>query len=348
MNYRKFLITTLTFLGGIYFFLEFVLPAKLPEVLGGFEFGKYHSQISNGFIAVGSVAFALGLINLFYVHGSRIIFARKGAINSAALLISLFLMMYLTVNEWVSSEKMIKESARFRNLALFSETIKKDTEINNRNVLPIADRTQFLADEIEQELDSVSQTLEVRDPDVAPFLYEQLELNLKGVSTALEQLKVKVDSEEFELTPFLTLSQSLNRLSANLQQIDELIYRKSVAKLTYEFVYKGFFIPLGSAMFSLLGFYIISAGYRAFRIRSAESALMMIAAVVVMLGQIPFYIYISDHLPEIRLWLLEYPSAAAFRAVKFGAAIAGLYMAIRMWFSIETTSFVDEEGEGKI
>jgi len=107
--------------------------------------------------------------------------------------------------------------------------------------------------------------------------------------------------------------------------------------------YHGFFVALGSAMFSLLGFYIAAAAYRAFRVSSVEALLMMGAAVIVMLGQIPFGVFISEDLPELRLWLLQIPSSGAFRAIKIGALIAGLGMAFRMWFSIESQSFVSEE-----
>jgi hypothetical protein len=95
-------------------------------------------------------------------------------------------------------------------------------------------------------------------------------------------------------------------------------------------------------MFSLLAFYMAAAAYRAFRIRSAESALMMGAALLVMLGQIPFGIWVWDRFPEIRLWLLTVPNAAAFRGIAIGAAVAGLVMAFRMWLSIESESFSRE------
>jgi hypothetical protein len=66
---------------------------------------------------------------------------------------------------------------------------------------------------------------------------------------------------------------------------------------------------------------------------------MMAAALVVMLGQISLGHLISDELPAARQWLLEVPNAAAFRAIRLGAAVAGLMLAIRMWLSIEPKSF---------
>ena len=92
-------------------------------------------------------------------------------------------------------------------------------------------------------------------------------------------------------------------------------------------------------MFALLAFYVASAAYRAFRIRSLESALMMLAAILVMLGQIPFGLWISDDLPLVRLWLLEVPNSAAFRAIAIGSGVAGLIMAFRMWLSLEADKY---------
>src|SRR5262249_28906565 len=99
-----------------------------------------------------------------------------------------------------------------------------------------------------------------------------------------------------------------------------------------------------SAMFALLAFYIASAAYRSFRVKSIEAFIMMLTAIVVMLGQIPFGpLYISPHLPAIRLWLLEDVSTPAFRAIYFGAAVAGLSMAVRMWLSLERSPLAPEE-----
>jgi hypothetical protein len=336
-NLKSKFIALVTFLGGVYYFLDFILPPKLPEILGGVEFGKYNAEISRGFIAIGAMAFALGLINLIYVHGSKIVFLRKGFLNSLALLVSLVLMMLFTANEWLAFEAVNNHAKKIRNLALFSKQIKVDYENKIQTVLPVEQRIALLRDEaLVAAFDSERRLKKAVDtPEITRASFDENHKTIIEYATG-PSLKV----EKLDL-----FASALIKFAVDRQQIEDHLYKASYSKKLYDFLYEGFFVPLGSAMFALLGFYIISAGYRAFRVRSVESGLMMVAAVVVMLGQIPFYIYISDLLPEFRLWLLEVPSAAAFRAIKFGAAIAGLYMAIRMWLSIESSSFIDKSSQ---
>ena len=69
-----------------------------------------------------------------------------------------------------------------------------------------------------------------------------------------------------------------------------------------------------------------------------EAGLMMLAALVVMLGQIPLGFFIWDQLPVIRNWMLSRISTPAFRGIIFGAMIAALAMAVRMWLSLDRTT----------
>ena len=73
---------------------------------------------------------------------------------------------------------------------------------------------------------------------------------------------------------------------------------------------------------------------------------MMSAALVVMIGQTPFATDVLwGVLPSWRGWLLEVPKSAAFRAIRIGAGIAGLILAFRMWFSIESEGFSEKKTE---
>jgi uncharacterized membrane protein YozB (DUF420 family) len=122
----------------------------------------------------------------------------------------------------------------------------------------------------------------------------------------------------------------------------------------YEILFNGVLQPLGSTMFAVLAFFMVSAAYRAFRIKSAEATLMMAAAFVVMLGQTPIGFWFTHWLPDhglianVRLenlsyWILTRPNMAAQRGIDFGIGVGMLAMSLRIWLSLERGSFFDKE-----
>ncbi len=112
-------------------------------------------------------------------------------------------------------------------------------------------------------------------------------------------------------------------------------------------------------MFATLAFFIFSAAYRAFRVRNLAATLLLIAACLVMLGNVPLggsiWRYLSQfvHLifPKFDLttlyrvelfallkdWLLAIPQAAAGRGIGIGLALGGIAMALRIILGIERT-----------
>ena len=122
----------------------------------------------------------------------------------------------------------------------------------------------------------------------------------------------------------------------------------------YDMLFNGIVSALGATMFSTIGFFIISAAYRAFRIRSGEATLMLVAAFIVMLGQVPVGAYMTSSLPatgfwsnlkleNLSYWILNKPNMAAWRGMSFGIEIGALAMALRTWLSLERGSFFEKE-----
>lgn len=133
----------------------------------------------------------------------------------------------------------------------------------------------------------------------------------------------------------------------------ELPYQKAI----FEVLFNGLFNPLQSATFSLLAFYIASAAYRAFRVRTLEAGLMMAAAFVVMLGQVPIGAWLTHALPAtgyhgipafFRLenlgnWVMQWLNTPAQRGITFGVAVGALAMSLRIWLSLERGTFFSEQ-----
>lgn len=122
----------------------------------------------------------------------------------------------------------------------------------------------------------------------------------------------------------------------------------------YDMLFNGVVSALGSTMFSTIGFFIVSAAYRAFRVRSGEATLMLAAAFVVMIGMVPVGAFLTSGIPttgaianfrleNLSYWILNQPNMAAQRGMSFGIEIGALAMALRTWLSLERGSFFDKE-----
>ncbi len=213
---KRWLVVAVTFLGGLYFFVEFFLPEHIIVGRMDFQWNRFDNEVNLGLRAMWAAGLGLGIINLIRVHGYAVVRRRQNWPHSMALLTS---MLVATVSGfwWYFGES---EGAR---------------------------------------------------------------------------------------------------------------------DFFWKFLFSGLMNNLAPAMFSLLAFYIASAAYRSFRVQNMEAGLMMLAALLVMLGQIPLGFFMHEKIPVMRNWLLTKVSTPAFRGIFFGAAIAGLAMAVRMWLSLERT-----------
>jgi hypothetical protein len=122
----------------------------------------------------------------------------------------------------------------------------------------------------------------------------------------------------------------------------------------YTLLFEGLLRNLDASMFSILAFYIVSAAYRAFRIRSAEAAILMVVALILMMGQVPLGMFLTKDLPTdgplaiLRIenfsqYVLTAVNAPVQRAIGFGLGLGLLAMGLRIWLSLEQSSFFEEE-----
>lgn len=93
--------------------------------------------------------------------------------------------------------------------------------------------------------------------------------------------------------------------------------------------------PLQATMFSVLGFYIASAAFRAFRARSFEAGVLLVSAIIVICGQIPVGYQVWHGAPDLAAELLSVPNTAAKRALTFGISLGVIATSLRILFGIE-------------
>ncbi|MCB1216228.1 hypothetical protein KDL44_02480 [bacterium] len=120
----------------------------------------------------------------------------------------------------------------------------------------------------------------------------------------------------------------------------------------FNWLYEFTFIPMQATMFSVLAFFIASAAFRAFRARSMEATLLLVAAIIMMVGRVPIGDLISNATPTFMMfgneyhfidfeewtgWLLNVPNAAAKRGILLGVYLSQIAISIRIIFGIERT-----------
>ncbi|MCS7245670.1 MAG: hypothetical protein N2504_05770 [candidate division WOR-3 bacterium] len=160
-----------------------------------------------------------------------------------------------------------------------------------------------------------------------------------------------------------------------------------ISNSSYLWLFQNIYLPLDATMFSILGFFIASASYRAFRARNLESSLLLISAAIVMMGRVPFggsifipfffvfmivagsyFLYIatkytgfnaifryflailflslgigvffysellSQFIPSLSNWIMQYPNTAGQRAIILGLTLGSIAFSLRIIFGIE-------------
>ena len=91
-------------------------------------------------------------------------------------------------------------------------------------------------------------------------------------------------------------------------------------------IFDNLYTPLQGAFFALVAFFLATAAYRALRARSIETTWMLLAALIVLVGQTP----ILGVLADAREWVLNVPSTAGVRGILLGVALGTIATALRL------------------
>jgi hypothetical protein len=91
-------------------------------------------------------------------------------------------------------------------------------------------------------------------------------------------------------------------------------------------IFDNLYVPLQGAFLSLVAFLLASAAYRALRARNVETLLLLLTALVVLLGQLPW----TNALAGAREWVLRVPSEAGVRGILLGVALGTLATGLRL------------------
>jgi hypothetical protein len=112
----------------------------------------------------------------------------------------------------------------------------------------------------------------------------------------------------------------------------------------FRFIRRSTFDPLQSTMFSLLAFFVASASYRAFRARTKEATLLLLAAFIILLGRTPLGHVATAWIPEsvawlrvenLSNWVMSIPNLAGQRAILIGIALGIISTSLKLILGLE-------------
>jgi hypothetical protein len=112
---------------------------------------------------------------------------------------------------------------------------------------------------------------------------------------------------------------------------------------SFGWLYDYVFVALQGTMFSLLAFFVASAAYRAFRARTPEATVLLLAAILVMWGRVPLGEYLVSGVGQVAQWIMSVPNTAAQRGILIGVSLGGIATSIKIICGIERSYL----GEGK-
>jgi hypothetical protein len=104
----------------------------------------------------------------------------------------------------------------------------------------------------------------------------------------------------------------------------------------YDWVFNYVYVSLGQTLYAITGFYIFSAAYRAFRVRSLDAAVLLVAGCVVLLTNAPVGEAIWSGFPVIGRWLLDTGQVPAMRTFLIVGALGLLAYGFRALLGKET------------
>jgi hypothetical protein len=93
--------------------------------------------------------------------------------------------------------------------------------------------------------------------------------------------------------------------------------------------------PIQASALGLLGFYMASAVFRSFHLSSAPATILLLSAVIVILGNVPFGERIVPKVSLFATWIIQVPNVAATRGLWIGIGLAGSATALRVILGLQ-------------
>jgi hypothetical protein len=105
---------------------------------------------------------------------------------------------------------------------------------------------------------------------------------------------------------------------------------------TYNWLFQTFNQPLSATAYAATLFYLASATYRVLRVRSAETAVLLLVGGITLISNIPLFTAYAPILGTIRTWISDILVKYSYRSITIGVGLGGILMGVRTLLAMET------------
>lgn len=99
----------------------------------------------------------------------------------------------------------------------------------------------------------------------------------------------------------------------------------------FRWFYDHLLAPGGQALYSTTAFYITTAGYRVFRFRNLDAAVLMICGLFILWSVLPLFTGAFPVLSDIGGWINDVVAVAAYRGFVMGVALGIIGLSLRVF-----------------
>ncbi len=357
---KKTVPLAIVFVTGVAMIVQFFIPPWPFNVLA--------ETVQSWVRIIAAGAMALGIASLLAVNLNKVYRQREGwpfSIVTVASLIGMALVGFVwgsaetrlipvdspaAYTRFIEAKNISVDDAEALDAAIVEEVADIRAEVETRVDVPVTEGALL------REIDSRFQRRWGSSPAQlrsAPLVRDFVEAQPQNLDTvdaiprAILAVRASVYEELFEAGEFegLTVEEQQALVEGTFQERFLAAWGVSPAEMLgasqrevrspffwgYEYLY----YPLAATMFSLLAFFVASAAFRAFRARTPEATLLLVAAFFVMLGRVPLGDYIGEWVPNLAGWIMSVPNTAGMRAIMIGIALGAVSYSLRIILGYE-------------
>lgn len=111
----------------------------------------------------------------------------------------------------------------------------------------------------------------------------------------------------------------------------------------YQYIYNTILQPLSGTMYPATLFFLVSAIYRTFKIRSGQALMLVVTGAIILVANAPVMAAMFPFLNTARSWIMDVELTAAYRAILIGIGLGTIMLGFRVLFGLEQTYLGREE-----